>query len=99
MPVKYKIIFDDIQALFSLFLQSLKEQELTDAVKYVSRSPDIIESIRSSLRYQPSKVSVIFINYIRPCKVNLLFLVPARTYIKPPVSSFDINHSGAWSRR
>ena len=64
MPVKYKIIFDDIQALFSLFLQSLKEQELTDAVKYVSRSPDIIESIRSSLRYQPSKVSIIFVNYI-----------------------------------
>ncbi len=27
---------------------------------------------------------------LRPCKVNFLFLVPARTYINPPVYTFDI---------
>jgi hypothetical protein len=46
------------------FWQSLKEQELAEAVKYVSRSPDIIESIRSALRYQPSQVSKLYINTV-----------------------------------
>ena len=27
---------------------------------------------------------------VRPCKVNLLFLIPTRTYIKPPVCTLDI---------
>ena len=27
---------------------------------------------------------------LRPCKVKVLFLVPTRTYIKPPVPTFDI---------
>ena len=53
--------------------------------------------------------TLIFHLKIRPCKVNLLFLVPARTYIKPPCLALIfrfwlgdviiINHSGAWSCR
>jgi hypothetical protein len=49
-------------------------------------------------------LSAYFLLVLRPCKVNYLFLVPARTYIKPPVCTFDIqifdywrHHLGVWS--
>ena len=33
---------------------------------------------------------------IRPCKVKVLFVVPARTYINSPVSTFDIEILTGW---
>ena len=41
-----------------ILLQSLKSHDLSEAVKYVSRSPDVVKCVRECLKSQPSNVNL-----------------------------------------
>lgn len=50
--------FITLSKLFITLPQSLKQQDLSEAVKYISRSPDVVKTVRDSLIAQPSNVII-----------------------------------------